>query len=176
MKVYRSPSNNNMRLARLKITINVWKRCNFKGPVHSLSCVFHIVRADFIICQTMHLVLVDFKYFAKPLKLAKVSDIFWPAKSQLFLHSDWNLEVSKHAVGLTCFDGFRKVIQISWGQCIFDVHLTPWIWTSRVKTCAPLKPYLNQYSLMKLPVSPFQITKSLKLARTGDISRAACFP
>ena len=36
----------------------------------------------------MHLVLVDFKDFAKPLKLSRTSDISRPAKSKLFLRSD----------------------------------------------------------------------------------------
>ena len=124
-----------------------------KGHCILWCCVFHIVRADFVICQTMHLVLVDFKYFAKPLKLAKVSEIFWPAKSQLFLHSDWNLEVSKHAVGLTCFEGFRKVIQISWGKCIFwRVHDSLNLNHPRQILCVP-ETLLNKYILIKLHVS-----------------------
>ena len=80
------------------------------------------------------------------------------------LHPDWNLAVSKKAVGPTGFWWFsQKSFQLAWTNA-FCVHMTSWIWTSRVKTCAPLKPDLNK-NILKITCFARPNDKTLELSK-----------
>ena len=136
-----------------------------KDRWHFSSCLFSIIRTDLAICQKCN----------------------WSLLISMILQNHWNYQgpvtfVVRHepnyflTFGLksrgfkkcsrsTAFMVFAKIFKLAGANALLDVHTTRWIWTSRAKTCASMKPFQNKDVLLKHTLHAPQHVEILNISK-----------